>query len=52
VTETINSQNPDGSLNAGQTFTFDLAHGGGSITPVNHDALAALAHAHDGFFVV
>src|SRR5258708_37194527 len=27
----------DGSLDAGQTFTFDLAHGGGSIAPVNHD---------------
>src|ERR1700694_3801476 len=48
VTETIKGQNPDGSLNAGQTFAFDLATNGGSIAPVNHDALAAFAHSHDG----
>ncbi len=52
VTETIKGQNPDGSLTAGQTFAFNLATNGGSITPVNHDALAAFAHAHDGFFLV
>src|SRR6202049_402557 len=46
VTETIQGQNPDGSLNA-QTFAFNLATGG-SITPVNHDALTAFAHSHDG----
>jgi len=44
VTETIKEQNPDGSLNAGQTFNVNV-HGN---TPVNHDALAALAHSHDG----
>ena len=48
VTETIKGQNPDGSLNAGQTFAFNLATNGGSITPVNHDALTAFAHSHDG----
>ncbi|SHK07109.1 Type VI protein secretion system component Hcp (secreted cytotoxin) [Bradyrhizobium lablabi] len=52
VTETIKGQKPDGSLDAGQTFSFDLVHHGGSIAPVNHDALAAFAHAHDGFFMV
>jgi type VI protein secretion system component Hcp len=52
LTETIKGQKSDGSLDTGQTFTFDLAHHGGSIAPVNHDALAALAHAHDGFFMV
>jgi type VI protein secretion system component Hcp len=46
-TETIQQQRPDGS-NASQSFTFDLAHNGGSITPVNHDALAAFAHSHLG----
>ena len=48
LTETINAQKPDGSLGTGQTFTFDLAHNGGSIAPVNHDALAAFAHSHAG----
>ena len=52
LTETIQGQNPDGSLNAGQTFAFDLAKNGGSITPVDHDALAAFAHSHDDFFLV
>ena len=50
VTETIQGQNPDGSLNA-QTFAFNLATGG-SITPVNHDALTALAHLHSDLFLV
>ena len=44
VTETIKAQNPDGSLNAGQTFSFNVSGN----TPVDHDALAALAHSHDG----
>ena len=44
VTETIKGQNPDGSLNAGQTFSFNVPGN----TPVDHDALAALAHSHDG----
>src|SRR5258708_29898953 len=48
LTETINSQKPDASLDAGQTFTFNLAHNGGSIAPVNHDTLAAFAHSHVG----
>jgi type VI protein secretion system component Hcp len=48
LTETIKAQKPDGSLDAGQTFTFDLAHNGGSIAPVNHDTLAAFAHSHVG----
>jgi type VI protein secretion system component Hcp len=52
ITETIKGQKADGSLDAGQTFSFDLAHQGGSLAPVNHDALAAFAHAHDGFFMV
>jgi type VI protein secretion system component Hcp len=47
LTETIKGQNPDGSLNAGQTFAFNLANGG-TISPVNHNALAALAHSHEG----
>ena len=34
LTETINGQNPDGSLNAGKTFDFNLATNGGSISPV------------------
>src|ERR1700692_868314 len=45
LTETIKGQNPDGSLNAGQTFAFNVTNGN---TPVNHDALAAFAHSHDG----
>ena len=45
LTETIKGQNPDGSLDAGQTFSFNVANGN---TAVNHDALAALAHAQDG----
>jgi type VI protein secretion system component Hcp len=48
VTETIKEQHPDGSLDAGQTVSFDLRANGGAITPVNHDALAAFAHSHDG----
>jgi type VI protein secretion system component Hcp len=48
LTETIKGQNRDGSLNAGQTFDFNLATNGGLITPVNHDALAAFAHSHEG----
>src|SRR6478752_47710 len=35
VTETIKGQHPDGSLDAGQTFSFDLRANGGGITPVN-----------------
>src|SRR5207244_6006460 len=31
-----------------QTFAFNLATNGGTITPVNHNALAAFAHSHDG----
>ena len=45
LTETIKGQNPDGSLNAGQTFSFNVQGN----TPVDHDALVAFAHAHDGF---
>src|SRR5256885_3496102 len=41
--ETIKGQRADGSLDAGQTATF-----GASTTAVDHDALAAFAHAHDG----
>ena len=52
LTGTIKGQNPDGSLNAGQTVSFDLAKGGGSITPVDHDVLTAFAHAHSDFFMV
>ena len=48
VTETIKGQHPDGSLDAGQTFSFDLRTNGGGITPVNHDTLEAFAHSHDG----
>jgi type VI protein secretion system component Hcp len=48
LTETIKGQNPDGSLDAGQTFNFDLRANGGAITPVNHDTLAAFAHSQDG----
>jgi hypothetical protein len=40
--ETIRQQQADGSFDAGKTVNF-----GASTTPVNHDALAALAHAHD-----
>jgi type VI protein secretion system component Hcp len=48
LTETIKGQNPDGSLNAGQTFTSTVINGN---TAVDHNALAALAHAHDGFLL-
>ncbi len=48
LTETIKGHNPDGSLNAGQTFAFNVINGN---TPVDHNALAALAHAHDGFLL-
>jgi type VI protein secretion system component Hcp len=48
LTETIKGQNPDGSFNAGQTVAFNVTNGN---TPVDHNALAALAHAHDGFFL-
>jgi len=43
-------QNPDGSLNAGHTFSVNVTNGN---TPVDHNALAAFAHAHahDGFFL-
>jgi type VI protein secretion system component Hcp len=47
LTETIKGQNPDGSFNAGQTFSFNVE---GS-TPVDHDALVAFTHAHDVFFL-
>ena len=36
VIEPIKGQNPDGSLNAGQTFQLQRSRG---ITPVDHDAL-------------
>ena len=52
LTETIKGQNQDGSFNAGQTVSFDLAKGGGSITPVDHDVLTAFAHAHSDVFLV
>jgi type VI protein secretion system component Hcp len=48
VTETIKGYNPDGSLNPGQTVAFNVSNGN---TPVDHNALAAFAHAHDGFFL-
>jgi type VI protein secretion system component Hcp len=48
LTETIKGQNPDGSFNAGQTFAINVTNGN---TPVDHNALAAFAHAHDGFFL-
>jgi VCBS repeat-containing protein len=48
VTETIKGQNPDGSLDSGQTFSYDFRETGASITPVDHDALASFAHAGDG----
>src|SRR6202171_2718995 len=48
LTETIKGQNPDGSLNTGQTFVANVTNGN---TPVDHNALAAFAHAHDGFFL-
>ncbi len=48
VTETIHGHNPDGSLNAGQTVAFNVTNGN---TPVDHNALAAFAHAHDGFLL-
>src|SRR5437763_917145 len=41
--ETIKGQRADGSLDAGQTATF-----GASTTAIDHDALAAFAHSHDG----
>jgi type VI protein secretion system component Hcp len=47
LTETIKGQH-DGSLNAGQTFVANVTNGN---TPVDQNALAALAHAHDGFFL-
>src|ERR1700730_4735884 len=50
LTETIKGQNPDGSLGAGYTFSVNVTNGN---TPVDHNALAAFAHAHahDGFFL-
>jgi type VI protein secretion system component Hcp len=48
LTETIKGQNPDGSFNAGQTFAVNVTNGN---TAVDHNALAAFAHAHDGFFL-
>jgi type VI protein secretion system component Hcp len=48
VTETIKGQNPDGSLDPGQTFSYDFRESGASINPVDHDALAAFAHTGDG----
>jgi hypothetical protein len=36
-------QNPDGSLNAGQTFSFNLPNG----KYRHHDAWPAFAHSHD-----
>jgi type VI protein secretion system component Hcp len=48
LTETIKGQNPDGSLNASQTFAVNVTNGN---TAVDHNALAAFAHAHDGFFL-
>ena len=54
VTETIKAQKPDGSFESGHTFSFDLGskEGSGSINPVDHDALAAMAHAHHDVFLV
>jgi len=46
--ETIKGQNPDGSLNAGQTVNFTAT----SLAPVDHDTLAAFAHVHTDFFLV
>jgi type VI protein secretion system component Hcp len=45
MSETIKGQNPDGSLDAGKTASFNVTGGN---TAVNHDALAAFAHSHDG----
>ncbi|WP_436214074.1 VCBS domain-containing protein, partial [Bradyrhizobium sp. LjRoot220] len=44
VTQTIREQNPDGTLGTGQTFSFDLGREGGSVAPVDREALAAMAH--------
>ena len=52
VTETIREQKPDGSLDPGKTFSFDLGRDGGSINPVDHDALAAMVHAHHDVLLV
>ena len=46
LTETIQTQNPDGSAGTPATFSFDLVKSGGGINPVDHDELAAFAHAH------
>jgi type VI protein secretion system component Hcp len=48
LTETIMGHNPDGSLNAGHSFSVNVTNGN---TPVDHNALAAFAHTHDGFFL-
>ena len=45
LTETIKGQNPDGSLDKGQTFSANVTNGN---TAVDHNALAALAHSHEG----
>ena len=47
VTETIRGQKPDGTLDQGQTFTYDVGKGG-SIAPVNQDELAALIESDEG----
>jgi hypothetical protein len=46
--ETIKGQNPDGSLNAGQTANFTAT----SLAPVDHDTLTAFAHVHTDLFLV
>src|SRR5258707_3118091 len=45
LTETIKGQNPDGSLNAGQTVSANLANGS-SVNPHDPNALLALSHYH------
>jgi len=47
VTETIRDQGRDGSVDAGQSFTFNLSNGG-SISP----QLAGLIHAAADHFIV
>jgi type VI protein secretion system component Hcp len=57
VTETIKGQNPDGTLDPGQSFSYDFRESGASINPVDHDELAAFTfaqvhpHAHGDYFI-
>ena len=46
-TETIFAPNREGT-DVGQSFSFNLARNGGTITPVSQDTLAAFAHSHAG----